>query len=242
MNDISLINNSVIKEFKYEYDESYLSEEEIINLIGYDCASVPEPVADSITSLLKILPDKVDYKSGFKIFNPNNVIIDKVFFKIENQKFDSGKIINVNLRDSETIGFLVATIGKAIGNFYQSLMNENDILKGYILDRIASELVEMIGDKTEQKLKEYLEQYELKITNRYSPGYCGWNVSDQQKLFALLPENFCGISLNENSMMFPVKSISAVIGIGKNVERKNYQCSICDIDYCYKRERNDQII
>ena len=82
-------------------------------------------------------------------------------------------------------------------------------------------------------------QFDYKTTNRYSPGYCGWNVSDQQKLFALLPKNFCGVSLNENSMMLPVKSISAVIGIGKTVEKKDYQCSICDVEFCYKRDRNE---
>jgi hypothetical protein len=79
----------------------------------------------------------------------------------------------------------------------------------------------------------------MKITNRYSPGYCGWDVSDQHKLFSLLPNNFCGIKLTENALMIPIKSVSAVIGIGKNVERKDYQCSICEIEFCYKRGKNE---
>lgn len=239
MDNISSLKNSIIEEFKFEYDDSYLTEDQIANLLGYDNESVPEPIVDTTKSILEILPAKVDYKSGFKVFNSRKVGIDKGCFLIDNRKFDSGKIINSNLKDSETIGFLIATIGNAMGDWSQSLMNENEILKGYLVDKIASELVEMIGDKTETKLKEILQPFDLKTTNRYSPGYCGWNVSDQQKLFSLLPENFCGVSLNENSMMLPVKSISAVIGIGKNVEKKNYQCSICDIEFCYKRERND---
>lgn len=233
------LKTSIVEEFKFEYDDSYLTEDQIINLLGYDNESVPEPIVDSIRSILEILPTKVDYKSGFKVFNPRKVSVDKEYFVIDNRKFDSGKIINVNLKDSETIGFLVATIGSAIGDWYQSLMSQNEILNGYLVDKIASELVEMIGDKTETKLKEILQPLELKTTNRYSPGYCGWNVSDQQKLFSLLPQNFCDVSLNKNSMMLPIKSISAVIGIGKNVEKKNYQCSICDIEFCYKRERNE---
>ncbi|HMN24299.1 MAG TPA: vitamin B12 dependent-methionine synthase activation domain-containing protein [Ignavibacteriaceae bacterium] len=216
------LKTSIVEEFKFEYDDSYLTEDQIINLLGYDNESVPEPIVDSIRSILEILPTKVDYKSGFKVFNPRKVSVDKECFVIDNRKFDSGKIINVNLKDSETIGFLVATIGSAIGDWYQSLMSQNEILNGYLVDKIASELVEMIGDKTETKLKEILQPLELKTTNRYSPGYCGWNVSDQQKLFSLLPQNFCDVSLNKNSMMLPIKSISAVIGIGKNVEKKNY--------------------
>jgi len=239
MANISSLKKTIIEEFKFEYDDSYLTEDQIINLLGYDNESVPEPIVDSIKSILEILPAKVEFKSGIKVFNPRKVSIDKEFFLIENRKFDSGKIINANLNDSETIGFLVATIGNGMGDWSQSLMNENEILKGYLVDKIASELVEMIGDKTEIKLKEILQPLDLKTTNRYSPGYCGWNVSDQQKLFSLLPQNFCGVSLNKNTMMFPVKSISAVIGIGKNVEKKNHQCSLCDIEFCYKRERND---
>jgi len=54
-----------------------------------------------------------------------------------------------------------------------------------------------------------------KITNRYSPGYCGWDVTEQHKLFQLMPENYCGIKLTPSALMDPVKSISGIIGIGK---------------------------
>jgi cobalamin-dependent methionine synthase I len=117
-------------------------------------------------------------------------------------------------------------------------MVNNEMLKGYLVDKVASELVEQLTDKTELLLKNELGQFELKLTNRYSPGYCGWSVADQQNLFSLLPTKFCGVSLNDNSMMIPIKSVSAVIGVGKSVEKKNYECSICEIDFCYKRERN----
>ena len=49
---------------------------------------------------------------------------------------------------------------------------------------------------------------------------------------------FCGVTVNDTSMMKPIKSVSAVVGVGKSVEKKNYECSICEIDFCYKRERN----
>ncbi|MCK7517168.1 MAG: hypothetical protein MZV64_05325 [Ignavibacteriales bacterium] len=37
----------------------------------------------------------------------------------------------------------------------------------------------------------------LKTTNRFSPGYCGWHVSEQHNLFRLVPDNYCGITLND---------------------------------------------
>ncbi|MHB8579979.1 MAG: vitamin B12 dependent-methionine synthase activation domain-containing protein [Ignavibacteriaceae bacterium] len=75
----------------------------------------------------------------------------------------------------------------------------------------------------------------MKITNRYSPGYCNWNVSEQHLFFSLLPQNFCGITLTESSLMLPVKSISGIIGIGSNVKYSKYFCDKCGVKDCTYR-------
>ena len=75
----------------------------------------------------------------------------------------------------------------------------------------------------------------LKITNRYSPGYCGWDVSEQKKLFKILPEKFCGIELTDSCLMHPIKSVSGIIGIGKSVKFNEYTCNLCDEADCLYR-------
>ena len=48
----------------------------------------------------------------------------------------------------------------------------------------------------------------------YSPGYCGWHVSGQGRLFgALCPEEI-GIRLNASFLMQPLKSVSGVLVAG----------------------------
>jgi hypothetical protein len=74
-----------------------------------------------------------------------------------------------------------------------------------------------------------------KITNRYSPGYCGWDVTEQHKLFQLMPENYCGIKLTPSALMDPVKSISGIIGIGENVKNNPYTCRLCNQNDCVYR-------
>jgi hypothetical protein len=74
-----------------------------------------------------------------------------------------------------------------------------------------------------------------KITNRYSPGYCGWDVTEQHKLFQLIPENYCGIKLTPSALMDPVKSISGIIGIGENVKNNPYTCRLCNQNDCVYR-------
>ena len=45
----------------------------------------------------------------------------------------------------------------------------------------------------------------------YSPGYCGWHISGQRKLFDYLRPDAIGISLNTSCMMNPLKSVSGVL-------------------------------
>lgn len=239
MNDLSHFNNSISKDFNIKSFDHKVDEKLITKLLGYDDKNVPEPVIDSIRGAFAEIPQTLQFKGGYKIFESNSIKIGKEHFEIGGLSFNAGKIISFNLKDSETIAIVVATIGDKITQYLTSIMETGDTLNGYIADQIASEIVERWMDNIECELEKSLIQSGMKITNRYSPGYCGWNVSDQHKLFSLLPNNFCGIKLTENALMIPIKSVSAVIGIGRNVERKDYQCSVCDIEFCYKRERNE---
>lgn len=238
MDGIISLKQSLIKELEFNYESCNISENNFIELLGYTADTVPEPVLDTIRFILSELPNKVRLQSGYKIFNPRKVKICGDNFTIENRTFNCGKTIYSSLKNSETIAFLISSIGDDIANWSKHFMDNSEMLKGYLIDKIASELVEQLADKTELLLENELGQIELYATNRYSPGYCGWSVADQQNLFSLLPSKFCGVSVNDNSMMKPIKSVSAVIGVGKSVEKKNYECSICEIDFCYKRERN----
>jgi hypothetical protein len=233
-----LLTQSHIKEFNPSYNDIAVSIEQIISVLGYDNETVPDPVLDSLEAIIRMIPEKVNLKSGFQIFNQDRVEIEDGKFIVDNQDFNCDKIIYSNLKNADSLAFIISTLGSEIESMSKEYMDTKEILNGYLVDKIGSELVEILADKTEIYLQEYLDKYGLKMTNRYSPGYCGWNVSDQKKLFSLLPDNFCNVTLNNNSLMTPIKSVSAVIGIGKNVERKNYQCSICDIEFCYKRVHN----
>ena len=238
MDKIDVIKQSYVKEFNFNYNDCGVNLNQIISLLGYNIETVPGPVLESLESIIQTIPSILKLQSGFKIFDSRKIKLVSKGFTIEDQTFDCGTIIQSNLKDSDTLVFIISTLGNELETLSKNYMDSNEILNGYLIDKIGSELVETLTDKTENYLREFIDPYELKMTNRYSPGYCGWNVSDQQKLFSLLPDKFCNVSLNEDSLMIPIKSISAVIGIGKNVERKNYQCSICDIEFCYKRDHN----
>lgn len=239
MDKINTINQSIIKEFSSEGICHKLNEKRITKILGYEEETVPGLVTDSIKTAFNDIPQLLSLKGGYKIIDPKIVSFSNDQIKVADIYLNTKNIISFNLKHSETLAIIVATIGDKITNYLSSLMENGDTLTGYIADQIASELVECWADDVENELEKSLSQLGMKITNRYSPGYCGWDVSDQHNLFSLLPEKFCGINLTDNALMIPIKSISAVIGIGKNVERKDYQCSICNMEFCYKRGRNE---
>ena len=76
---------------------------------------------------------------------------------------------------------------------------------------------------------------------RFSPGYCGWHVSAQKKLFEYLKPEEIGIGLNESCLMQPLKSISGVIFTGRMEIFEfddNYPfCSDCTDHACRDRAR-----
>ena len=80
-----------------------------------------------------------------------------------------------------------------------------------------------------------------KITNRYSPGYCGWQVAEQHKLFQLIPDNYCGIRLTESALMDPEKSVSGIIGIGENVKINPYTAGYVTCRIVYTESEGKKI-
>jgi hypothetical protein len=50
-----------------------------------------------------------------------------------------------------------------------------------------------------------------------------------------MPENYCGIKLTPSALMDPVKSISGIIGIGKDVKNNPYICRLCNQNDCVYR-------
>jgi len=149
--------------------------------------------------------------------------------------FDMGKIILRQLRGSEAYAFFICTSGVEFEAYQQRLMKEGDMVRVFIADALGSVIAEKTADLMEQYLQESIDKLGWLHTNRFSPGYCGWHVSQQQLLFPLFEGHTCGVRLTDSSLMVPIKSVSGIIGLGKEVRRLDYTCGLCDFKQCYKR-------
>ena len=164
----------------------------------------------------------------------------KEYISIPGTTFNSGKIIHKMLLHSANYALFIVSAGPGPEKLARSLMSEGKYLEGYIADLVASALVDSAADQIQEQVRNFAQKQGVKITNRYSPGYCSWNVVEQQKLFSLFPEGCCGISLSESSLMSPVKSISGIIGLGTEVKYRDYTCEICPMRDCTFRKQKNQ--
>ena len=130
---------------------------------------------------------------------------EKATLTVKDTVLSIGKTIARQLRGSEAFAFFTATAGVEFEEFQHLLQQEDDMVKVYIADSLGSIIAEKAADCMEEELAAFIEKRGWKHTNRYSPGYCGWHVSEQQKLFSLFPvASPCGIQLTDSSLMIPI--------------------------------------
>ncbi|WP_337872969.1 homocysteine S-methyltransferase family protein [Ignavibacterium sp.] len=225
-----------IHQYHFSFDELNFNEEKLIQLFSDFSSANNSLLIDSLQNFLPFIKANCNPVAGFRFFDEKSISFQKNILLIENLHFELGTIIYRNLKEVSELFVFVCTIGKIVEDNIHKLFSDCDSLNAFILDRIASELVECTADLLEKKIQSDFLKSGYNLTNRYSPGYCGWSVSEQQKLFSLLPDKFCGVQLTESSLMIPLKSISGFYGAGYNLVRKNYSCEICDDEFCYKRK------
>jgi len=232
-----------MRRYAYSFDLKMVKIDpaQIGRLLDSDKGGDREIVSALVEEVLAEAEKLCDLRAEFVIYPELYFDRDSGAMIINGVEFFPGKIISAQLRKSESVAVFSCTAGSWIGEKARQLLNEKDYLKGYVYDIAGSEIVEAVADLMQQKLSEAMEAEGLHITNRYSPGYCGWNVSEQHKLFSLMPDNYCGITLNESALMSPIKSVSGVIGIGHDVRHNPYTCNICDAKDCiYRRIKQQQ--
>jgi len=232
-------NNSNIIARIYErslpFDELSIKPESIENKMGYYQSRAPGPFPSQIRKSLLRASTLVEIRGGYRILNAVSLSSGDSKLKISDISFQVGKIIANQLRGLEAIAVFVCTVGSKMSDLTKKLMAEDDLIQAYVLDTIGSETVERAMDRIQEELAASVKAQHRNITIRFSPGYCGWNVSAQHDLFSLLPKGFCGVTLTEAALMLPLKSLSGIIAIGKNIDRLDYPCKICDVEDCLQR-------
>ena len=228
--------------FQYDFSELDVDGERIGRLLGYGEGYQADDFSGLIRELVGNVAPVCSAKAEYRIYPVEewknagrSVTIHGIDFSLKN-------VVFAQVRKAESFALFICTAGPEPEKLCRKAMEDGDPLASYIYDMIGSEIAERASRLVLLEVRKAAEISGLRVTNRYSPGYCGWDVSEQHKLFELMPGNSCGVSLNASALMNPEKSVSGLIGIGADVNFDPYPCSSCrrtDCLYRMTQERNN---
>jgi hypothetical protein len=221
-----------LKQVEFSFEELDVRQDVLERMMGFTPGEVPEPFPELITDALAAAPGLFDIKAGYTRTGSFGLSALNKELLIGNKLFFPGKTVTSELIHSVEIALFVATAGAEVTHRCRELNESGETLTGYVLDTLGS----LVAEKAAEKLADIIEMDVLvhgwHISVAFSPGYCDWNVAEQQLLFAFFPRNFCGITLSPSCLMNPVKSVSGIIGIGPSLSREFNKCKRCGDPNC----------
>lgn len=188
-----------------------ISFDEVLRYLGYNGQDISSQLMENI----KLCIDKV-----MSICTPRCVCNQ---FDISNNKDGivlkntslllPGKDISKLLNNCNSCYIFAATIGSEIDralSYYQNI----DMSKAVIMDAAATAGIEALCDDIQNQLENMAKEQNLLITWRFSCGYGDLPLSLQPKILSILnAQKLAGITCSESNIMFPQKSVTAIIGL-----------------------------
>ena len=220
------INKISFQALDIRIDDIYLS-------LGYGGACPPVDVQQMVQEMIDTI-SKI-CKPSYCYVIKEDIKIGRVNIQVEEVTFTIGKVIVEYMDKAQSIALFIATAGREFENWLEELHQQGDVWLTFLADAIGSEIAEATARAVSLDLEQVAGEKQQYISNSYSPGYCGWGVKEQQKLFSFFPPEPCGVRLTESSLMLPIKSVSGIIALGEQMEKKAYGCDICMMKTCYKK-------
>jgi hypothetical protein len=128
--------------------------------------------------------------------------------------------------NAERIVLALATIGPAVELRARKMLENNESTRGLIVDAAGTIAAEQTADFVERRIRRHFTNSGFKISRRYAPGYCGWDITAQRDIFAHFPDTL-GIELTESCLMVPEKSLSFVSLLSRSGDFKAIKVGDC---------------
>jgi hypothetical protein len=152
-------------------------------------------------------------------------------FKLSGGGTLSGKLISQHMAPAEKMVAILCTVGSKLEEYSSKEMASNPVL-GLALAGVGSAAVELIANNVCAEIEHQYTEDGLQATIPLSPGMVGWTVEEAQpQIFNLLNGEDVGVSLTSSYVMIPRKSLTMVLGAGRDIHIEGSTC-----DYCSMRE------
>lgn len=191
--------------------ELKINKEEVLRYLGYKGQKIDIQIDEIIDSSRKEIKSIITPRVLYEYKNIYNSE-DGIKVSGTNLVFP-GDDIKKHLSNSKECAIMAVTIGNEIEKKTR-LYERTNLTKALIIDACATTAVEEVCDIVEEKIREEAEEKGMKITFRYSPGYGDLPLDIQNDFLRVLDaQKKIGLMLSENNLLFPRKSVTAIIGM-----------------------------
>lgn len=186
---------------------------------------------DIFSACLSEFESAVSYRACYRYFDIE-CVDNKVRFSDEFELVSDD--LCKNLSGCKGAFVFVATTSSMVDRLiskYSSLQ----VSKACIVDAIGSAAIESFCDMLCVYLR---DNYKVRLKNRYSPGYGDLSIMTQSKVLKSVDcMRKIGVTLTDNNMMVPTKTVSAIVGVyeGESCVQE-HNCDLCEKADCQYRK------
>ena len=215
-----------------------IAREEALRYQGYSKKKVKKPNQN----ILQITEEEIN--RGYNLFKPQGIyslikvtcFTSKGRINLENELvFRFSKSIINQLKGASRLLVGVVTIGDFLEKKVSELFSQGEYPRALALDAVGTVAVEDFSRGVRKLARQEVKEQGFKTSRHFSPGYSGWEVSQQEIIFKSISVDNIGVKLTKGYMMLPQKSLSWAIGIGKEIitpSEEDNNCGNCQFKYC----------
>lgn len=144
-----------------------------------------------------------------------------------------GELLAGHLPAAERVVAMLCTIGGQLDEVAAELLRSDPPL-GLALGAVGGAAVEELAVQACSRLESLARAAGLNASIPLSPGMVGWPADEgQRQIFDLLDAAQVGVCLTDSLMMVPTKSLTLVVGLGRELSATGRACDYCSIkDVC----------
>jgi len=208
----------------------------VSEILRYARAEADDEIMSLINECMHEAEQALQYKVSFTLL-PIDRAGDSLRFGVIDT--DSQTVMKA-VKDCDSLLLFAATVGTPFDRLIQKYSRISPS-KALILHAIGAERVEALCD---QFSADYGAESGVRLRPRVSPGYGDIPLAMQREIFMMLDcSRKIGLTLNEDLLMSPSKSVTAIAGIASLTESDEpsaiictKKCSQCDQTSCVYRE------
>jgi hypothetical protein len=143
----------------------------------------------------------------------------------------NGSLLPSLMPQAKELAVVVGTIGSRLEKQVTDYFDQNEPLRGMLLDSIGSAAVDSLAQEACKLVADEAASRGYQVSSPVNPGMPGLPLTEQWRLLEMVPVGEIGASLTSAGVMVPRKSTSMVMGLGLQMEtwKQAEVCARCSL-------------